>query len=198
MNKKILLASAAVLMTFGAANAYADCNGIYLGVRGGVYKPKIKETKGGSHSFEYGKSALYFSGAVGYRYDYVRFELEAILRESKDEKATIPPAQKVKNEFSANSYMANAFWDLSPYTMFTPYLMGGVGISKVELSTKSTFPTIKYKENSNFTWALGAGISAKVTSRFNVDLGYRYFDLGKVNHARVTTSEGYLGLRYVF
>lgn len=198
MNKKILLASVAVLMTFSVANAYADCNGIYLGVRGGGYKPKIKETKGGSGSFDYGRNAITLSGAIGYRYDYVRFELEAILRESKDEKVIVGLNTKARNEFSADSYMANLYWDLSPYTMFTPYLMGGLGMSKVELATKSAFPTVKYRESSNFTWSLGAGISAKVTSRFNVDLGYRYFDMDKVSFAEVSTSEVYLGLRYVF
>ena len=45
---------------------------------------------------------------------------------------------------------------------------------------KFTYDTGKdsYKEH-NFTWVLGGGISAKMTNRLNLDVGYRYYDMGK-------------------
>lgn len=198
MNKKILSMALAAFAFTGVSNAYADCDGIYLGLRGGIYRPKLEETKRSSRSFKYGSSNWAFSGAIGYRYEYFRAEIEAILREDAS-KSDYSNANRLKESIEANSYMFNLYWDLSPYTMVTPYLMGGVGFSKTELSTASAImPTVSFKKNSAFTWSLGAGISAKVTSRFNVDLGYRYFDMDKLNYARVESHEAYLGLRYVF
>jgi opacity protein-like surface antigen len=58
------------------------------------------------------------------------------------------------------------------------------------------------KDNS-FTWSLGAGISAKITNRLNMDIGYRYYDMGdgelNVYNGKTETDahEVYMGLRYV-
>ena len=58
-------------------------------------------------------------------------------------------------------------------------------------------------ENGNYkptrlTWSVGGGLSVKVTNRFNVDAGYRYYDMGSIKHADITAHEIYTGLRYVF
>jgi opacity protein-like surface antigen len=51
---------------------------------------------------------------------------------------------------------------------------------------------------TRFTWSVGGGLSVKVTNRFNVDAGYRYYDMGKIHAQEVTAHEIYGGVRYVF
>ncbi|MDR1694726.1 MAG: outer membrane beta-barrel protein [Lactobacillaceae bacterium] len=198
MNKKILMALAAFCMTFSVANiAKADCDGIYLGVRGGMFKPKLGKDGALAGNFEIGKRTWSFGGAIGYRYEYVRAELEVILRGEPEETVMIMGTQ-AKEKFEAQSYMFNVFWDLSPYTMFTPYLMAGIGMSEIKVESRPQGMPIHAFDDNNFTWSLGGGLSAKVTSRFNVDVGYRYFDFDKLNETGVNGYEIYGGLRYVF
>lgn len=193
MSKKFLTILAAFFMVVGLSNtASAECDGIYLGVRGGTFKPKLDKSGELANAFEIGKRTWSFGGAIGYRYEYVRAELEVILRGEPDKTRGILGKEK----FEAQSYMVNGFWDLSPYTMFTPYLMMGVGMSEVKASISATHTYSK--EDNVFTWAAGGGLSAKVTSRFNVDVGYRYFDFDKLEGSKITAHEIYGGLRYVF
>lgn len=193
MNKKILMVFAAFLMVAGVSNtAKADCDGIYLGIRGGVFKPKL-DKNGAINRFEIGKRTWSVGGAIGYRYEYVRAELEVILRgEPEKNRGGIG-----KEKFEAQSYMFNVFWDLSPYTMFTPYLMAGAGWTELKATIK-TLPFDYVKEGDKFTWSVGGGLSAKVTSRFNIDVGYRYFDFDKLDGSGLSAHEVYGGLRYVF
>ena len=53
-------------------------------------------------------------------------------------------------------------------------------------------------DKTRFTWSVGAGISAKMTNRLNLDVGYRYFDFGKLGEAQIHNHEFYGGIRYVF
>ncbi|MFV0626283.1 MAG: outer membrane protein [Alphaproteobacteria bacterium] len=201
MTKKIMtVLSAAMLSLFFADSAKADCDGIYLGVRGGAFKANLgnsNKTTGTGARYDIAEYVYTVSGAIGYRYEYFRAELEAILRGDAEKKYDVA-GDTATAEFESKSYMFNVFWDLSPYTMFTPYLMAGVGISDMTYSLKNPpADTISY-DDTNFTWALGGGLSAKVTSRFNVDVGYRYFDMGKIEKASIHAHEIYGGLRYVF
>lgn len=196
MSKKILAVFAVAIVSLGLANtAKADCNGIYLGGRLGTYEPKL-EKSGSLSGYEIGERAMTYSGAIGYRYNYVRAELEFAFREEPEKKVNIA-GSIAKETFEAQSYMFNLIWDLSPYTMFTPYLMGGVGMSEIAFRIERAGPTDEF-DDTNFTWHGGGGLSAKVTSRFNIDVGYRYWDFGKLNSTRVTAQEFYGGLRYVF
>lgn len=61
---------------------------------------------------------------------------------------------------------------------------------------------VKFKmDDDSFTWSLGAGISAKLTNRLNLDVGYRYYDMGDLDEfngkTSVTDQEVYVGVRYV-
>ena len=102
--------------------------------------------------------------------------------------------------------MLNGYFDFAPYRWFTPYVSAGIGFTKMKYNDVYTFPdgssdTGTSNGNYNptrFTWSVGGGLSVKVTNRFNVDAGYRYYDMGSIKHADVTAHEIYTGLRYVF
>ncbi|MDD4557205.1 MAG: outer membrane beta-barrel protein [Alphaproteobacteria bacterium] len=204
MSKRVLTILSAITMSFCfAETAKADCDGIYLGVRGGAFKANMgssKETTGTGNRFNIGEYVYSVSGAIGYRYEYFRFELEGILRGDTEKDKTNSVTGIIESEsFESKSYMFNVFWDLSPYTMFTPYLMAGAGISDLSYTKKfNTSQDPMGYDETNFTWTVGGGLSAKVTSRFNIDVGYRYFDMGKIAKASIHAHEIYGGLRYVF
>lgn len=197
MNKKILTVLAAIFVTVGVSStAKADCDGIYLGIRGGGFEPKLGKS-GPISSFDIGKRTWSFGGAIGYRYEYVRAELEAILRGEPEKKRMVLGTQ-YREKFEAQSYMFNVFWDLSPYTMFTPYLMAGIGWSELKIHSKPQGSAMRTFDENNFTWSVGGGLSAKVTSRLNIDVGYRYFDFDDIEDTEAKAHEVYGGIRYVF
>ena len=197
--KKFLTVVSAAALSLGMANsAQAGCDGLYMGVRGGIINHNIgdnDETLG--KRFEVDDNSLIAAIALGYRYGYFRTELEYTWRDKSSHKESLG----TKADFESDSYMWNVYVDLSPYTMFTPYLMAGIGISNLEASTTSKFgPNVtktSYDE-SNFTWAVGGGVSAQVTTRINADIGYRFLHMGDIDHASVRGHEFYIGGRYVF
>lgn len=198
MKKLLLSVSAVVLGLTVASSAMADCNGFYLAGRGGVVKHDYdhKKTIAGVSSNGINKNRLMLSGALGYRYDYFRTELEYVWRD-KSEK-TLANVQKYS--FKSQSGMLNAYFDMAPYSWISPYVSGGIGFTKMEYKDKDLISGESYRnyDSTHFTWSLGAGLTVKVTSRFNVDAGYRYYDMGSLGHADVTAHEIYGGVRYVF
>ncbi len=203
MNKFIL---ALLAGTFLASNAMADCNGFYLGGRGGIVKHDY--SKKGNNAFDtdgLDKNKLMLSGALGYRYNYFRTEVEYVWRDKSEKTYHVANNATQKYNFRSYSYMLNGYFDFAPYRWFTPYVSAGIGLSKLKYKDIATFDgeSISGTTNGNysptrFTWSVGGGLSVKVTNRFNVDAGYRYYDMGSIKHADVTAHEIYTGLRYVF
>lgn len=200
MNKFIL---ALLAGTFLCSNAMADCNGFYLGGRGGVVKHDY--SKKGDNAFDtdgLDKNKLMLSGALGYRYNYFRTELEYVWRQKSKKTSEDRQGLKATHNFRTYSYMLNGYLDFAPYRWFTPYVGAGIGFTSMKYKDSySTGGT--HVENGNykptrFTWSVGGGLSVKVTNRFNVDAGYRYYDMGSIKHADITAHEIYTGLRYVF
>lgn len=203
MKKLLTTASAiAVLATF-ALPAHAECDGWYAGLRGGMVKHDLS---GDSESAEFGGATIKFdddllmiSGALGYRYQHWRGEFEFVWRDyvEGDDPLTT-------EKFKTYSYMLNVYYDLLPYNWWTPYVNAGIGLTQTKYSSfdkgiagGSNLRNGNY-DPMNFTWAVGAGLSLKVTNRFNVDAGYRYYDMGGIRAADLDAQEIYAGVRYVF
>lgn len=204
MNKLIL---ALLAGTFLCSNAMADCNGFYLGGRGGIVKHDYsKKGNSGINTDGLDKNKLMLSGALGYRYNYFRTELEYVWRQKSEKKFSEGAGDSQKYNFKTYSYMLNGYFDFAPYRWFTPYVGAGIGFTSMKYGDSYTMPdgtTSTGTTNGNykptrFTWSLGGGLSVKVTNRFNVDAGYRYYDMGSIKHADITAHEIYTGLRYVF
>ncbi|MBP5398881.1 MAG: porin family protein [Alphaproteobacteria bacterium] len=188
---------------FIANNAAAGCNGLYIGVRGGLAKPTIDDQASSTNDYDIGGKDLMLSGALGYRHNYFRAEAEYIWHDTneKEIKPVYDPDFDIyvggaKSEFDYSSYMFNVYFDLAPYTWFTPYVNAGVGITHMEYNFTYADGSSSYEEN-NFTWSVGGGLSAKMTNKLNLDVGYRYFDYGKIKDAQIHSHEVYGGLRYV-
>ena len=117
MLKKLLAgASAIALGMVVAADAMAECDGIYLGIRGGVAKPDIGASHTSGDRLKIDDNLFMLSGAIGYRYTYFRAEFEYIWRDQSRDSETItttipgrpdPIVSTSVGEFDYDSYMRN-------------------------------------------------------------------------------------------
>lgn len=199
MSKKLLSAFTAFVMSMSlSASASAECDGFYMGVRGGIVNHNVGDSDEAlGDRLEVDDNAWMAGIALGYRYTYFRAELEYTWREETD-KATGEIDARNHSNFQTMSYMLNVYADLTPYSMFTPYVMAGIGMTNIQYEFQGFGRrSVKYEED-NFTWAVGGGLSAKLTNRINIDVGYRFLHMGEIEKASVRAHEVYGGIRYVF
>ena len=72
----------------------------------------------------------------------------------------------------------NAFWDITNYNGFTPYLGGGIGVAYHRL-TDVTLPVGSANgSRADLAYNLTAGLSYDLTNNLKMDVAYRYVDLG--------------------
>jgi len=204
MKNLLLTVSALALGVCFISEAKAECNGPYIGLRAGAVKHTYDDKYDTFDNFDSWKTML--SGALGYRYDYFRFEGEYIWRDKMENSISDKDNLGVNTNYAgmkSYSYMANVYFDFLPYRAFSPYVNAGIGMTKLKYNDRYTFSDGtstshgNYSEN-NFTWSVGAGATLKVTSRFNIDAGYRYFDMGSLGESDIAAHEIYGGIRYVF
>ncbi len=110
---------------------------------------------------------------------------------------TIPAAS------SEWTFLANTYIDLGTWDRLTPFVGGGIGVSR---NTISNFTDVSlcfggcgnpgantYFDSGSkwsFAWALYAGLAYRVTPNVTVELAYRYLDLG---NAQTGTGYSYDG-----
>ncbi|HFC05453.1 MAG TPA: porin family protein, partial [Rhizobiales bacterium] len=71
----------------------------------------------------------------------------------------------------------NAFWDITNYNGFTPYLGAGVGVAYHRL-TNVTLPGGSSNGNrADLAYSFSAGVSYDISSNLLLDIGYRYVNL---------------------
>lgn len=207
MMKKSLVtfASALVLASAFVSNASAR-DGFYFGLRGGMtnYNLNNKEdTSVDKARVDFG-NVWHMSGAIGYRYGFIRLEAEYIYRDDVDDDYTYkldPNNYKFSSTLESDSFMANAYLDFMPNYWISPYIQGGIGLTRLDL-TNQDHATVAARKDSyssdNFTWSVGGGISLRLNKCVNLDAGYRYMDMGDINEANINAHEVYGGLRYTF
>ncbi len=201
--KKALLAAVSAAVLFAAAEASAR-DGFYLGIKGGTANANLNDTEDSVvdeaiFDFDY---EWFFAGSLGYRYSFMRFELEYTHRNEYEVKAN-----DEEGGLKSKSYMANVYLDFAPYYVVSPYISGGLGFTDLKLSHTTTGTNFGQADTTNFTWSLGGGLTVRINKCLNMDLGYRYLDMGnvdintpigKVGELDVNAHESYMGLRYTF
>jgi opacity protein-like surface antigen len=99
-----------------------------------------------------------------------------------DDGTTVSAKAKVK----AATYLATAYIDMNLGLPVTPYVGFGVGGAAKKLNTLTfsgpagAFATINGSGHSDFAWTGTVGATYMVMPHFEVDLGYRYVDAGRV------------------
>ena len=240
--KKIL---AALLLTLPTMAMAIDLDGYYITAKGGA----SKTFNTGTTSFNNADGDLItlqnedlgtgsaFGFSVGkYLTDSFRLELEAIKRAGYEYDARVSNAgftsftEKAKIE--THALFINGFYDFQPFTMsntaITPYLGGGVGISRNKMRTIVQYSPAPIANGvstdgdtiNQFAYKLSAGTLVSITEQLSLDVNYQYVNLGAfkggagvlvngvrlpafdrqrgINGGDIKTQELMVGLQYTF
>ena len=234
--KKIL---AALLLTLPTMAVAIDLEGFYITPKGGV----SKTSNTGTTSLNNADGTLFtnenedlgtgsaFGFSVGkYLTDSFRLELEAIKRtgyeyDARDTNTAFITKAKIQTE----ALFVNGFYDFQPFsihnTPITPYLGGGLGISRNKMGTTvqddNGIPdggTVDGNTINQFAYKLSAGTLVSLTEHLSLDVNYQYVNLGAfksgtevfdngafsnslqrgINGGDIKTQELMVGLQYKF
>ena len=237
--KKLL---ATLLLTLPTMAMAIDLEGYYITAKGGASKTFNTGTTSFNGSTgtlvtlqneDLGAgSALGFS--VGkYLTDSFRLELEAIKRMGYEYDARFTNACCTnltdKAKIQTEALFINGFYDFQPLsirnTAITPYLGGGVGISRNKMGTVvehrlglTNGLTVDGNTINQFAYKLSAGTLVSLTEHLSLDVNYQYVNLGAfkggtevyrdgvrqpddqrgINGGDIKTQELMVGLQYTF
>ena len=197
MIKKITLA---LLFTIPSLSFAVGLDGYYITAKGGASKTfntgttNFVDDTGGLFSSENEDlgTGTAFGFSVGkYLTDSFRLELEAIKRTGYefDARDIQDPEFTDKAKMQTEALFINGFYDFQPFTMsntaITPYLGGGVGISRNKMGTDvfhvNGVPnglTINGDTINQFAYKLAAGTLISLTQQLSLDVNYQYVNLG--------------------
>ena len=107
---------------------------------------------------------------------------------------------KIHYKVQSQSVLLNLYYDITkPFENVTPYLSAGIGfsrnVSKAAKITGTQTGYIAQKSNDSLAFAGGGGLSFKLGKNWDLDVSYRYTDLGTVltgkSITRGTTTSAY-------
>jgi len=197
--KKIL---AALLLTLPTISVAVDLDGYYITAKGGVSKTfntgatSFTAIGGLLRPFEnedLGTGSAFGFSVGKYLTDSFRLELEAIKRTGYEYDARSSSAEFSNITYEANiqteAVFVNGFYDFQPFTMsntaITPYLGGGVGISRNKMGTAVNHTngipdplTLDGDTVNQFAYKLSAGTLVSLTEQLSLDVNYQYVNLG--------------------
>ena len=229
--KKIL---AALLLTLPTMALAIDLEGYYITAKGGVSKTLDTGTmsyiSGGEtetlNNEDLGTGTAFGFSAGRYITDNLRLELEVIKRTSYELDTSLESnnTTTLKGDIDSNSVFINGFYDFQPFsisnTAITPYLGGGLGISRNEMGTTTEttaggdITNLDGKKINQFAYKVSAGTLVSLTESLSFDINYQYVNLGSfksgvsagaegtldkpLNEGEIKTQELMLGLQYTF
>ena len=238
MIRKLTLALLLTLPTIAVA---IDLEGYYITAKGGASKTfntgttSLNNIVGTLFTFQnedLGTGSAFGFSVGKYLTDSFRLELEAIKRTGYEYDARVSTAglTSVTEEakIQTEAVFINGFYDFQPFTMsntaITPYLGGGVGISRNKMRTIVQYSPAPIANGvttdgdtiNQFAYKLSAGTLVSMTDNFSLDLNYQYVNLGAFkggpyrfgateetmqmgyNGGEIKTQELMVGLQYKF
>ena len=82
----------------------------------------------------------------------------------------------LRTELETVTVFANAYWDITNYGGFTPYVGGGAGAAFHRLSNITAPLDASDGDTTAFAWNVTAGVSYDITPALKIDVSYRYTD----------------------
>ncbi|HCS69072.1 MAG TPA: hypothetical protein DIW51_03795 [Rhodospirillaceae bacterium] len=186
------LLAGAVVLGLASGPAYADS----WYVAGNVGLTSLSDSAttdtfaGGNVStdIEY-DSGIGLSGAIGRSFGAFRVEGEVSYRNNSSDQATDITGSLAGNLFTAAGplaidadmsslgFLANAYYDFKNDSQWTPFLMGGLGIARLNFDVKSVGgASVNYDETDTVVaYQVGMGVGYQVTPETSVTASYRYF-----------------------
>ena len=185
---------------FMTSSAPAAAKSLYFAVKGGISHQETEIKPINAFAQTDSDDNPFGSVAVGIRSGSLRGELEYTYRKVDSETDS---STNEKYKFENQSAMYNMYFETCPYCAFSPYLSIGAGATYISSRYPGSDGRDVKKHETNFTWSIGGGVAILMTRHVNLDLGYRYLNMGKIkteNNTKyeITNQEYYIGLRYTF
>ena len=207
--KKIV---AALLLTLPTMAMALDLEGYYITAKGGVSKSMDTGVTSFTNHLsttqflsdeDLGTGTAFGLSAGKYLSDNFRIELEVIKRDNYEYDAQWLSANifSEKADIESTSLFINGFYDFKPFSIsekaITPYLGGGVGISRNKMGTvvghtrgEPTDVTVDGKTISQFAYKLSAGALLSFTEQLSLDVNYQYVNLGEFKSGTALYNSG--------
>jgi len=210
MRTKLLsLASAVVMLAGVAAHADNAGSGYYVNLNGGAAKLTDAKNKDTSGNIKFKNSGAFGVG-LGYKVaDNFRTELAFNFRPTMKSKNS-DTVNKVKVKSSAA--MLNGYYDVGTFGVVKPYLGAGLGLARNSATVTASSNKYKYDTRNAVAFQLAAGSAFNLVENVDLDLSYRFTNLGglskkyKLNgvkykgnsEGKFKTHEVVAGVRYSF
>ena len=222
----------ALLLTLPTMAMAIDLEGYYITAKGGVSKTSDTGTMSYGtptvilNDDDLGTGSAFGISAGKYITDNFRLELEAIKRTGYEMDTTDSDNNLMEANITSKSIFFNGFYDFQPFSLgntpITPYLGGGVGISKNKMGTtyeNRPSASLDGKTISQFAYKVAAGTMVSLTENVSLDINYQYVNLGNIksgvgvydeagtffgnispaiNGGEIKTQELMVGLQYKF
>jgi opacity protein-like surface antigen len=187
--KKIILFLLVIALA-GAAHAKPFRSGLYIGLKGGAGAAKIRTPWAEESKKEKTATAFAMAAAIGVRVHHFRLELEYMMMNKQKGAGSY--------EQETDTMMAQAYFDLPFKSPIRPFINLGAGVYTTDFKRKKEWSD----DSKKFTWGGGGGLTWAISTATNLDIGYRYLDIGdfKTRDGSVKQDNHifYLGWRHVF
>lgn len=119
-----------------------------------------------------------FGGGIGYNLMRgFRIDLTLDYRGDTDVFAQLDsgtvPTNQFTGEMSSLVGLANVYYDLDMGHRITPYVGVGIGFASLSMDGPDSDDS-----DTNFAWALMAGVDVDLRTNWKLDIGYRYINMG--------------------
>ena len=207
--KKLL---AALLLTLPTMAVAIDFDGFYITPKGGISKSMDTGVTSFTNHYsitqflsdeDLGTGTAFGLSAGKYLSDNFRIELEVMKRDNYEYDAQwlLANILSEKADIESTSLFINGFYDFEPFSIsekaITPYLGGGVGISRNKMGTvvghtvgEPTDVTVDGKTISQFAYKLSAGALLSFTEQLSLDVNYQYVNLGEFKSGTALYNSG--------
>lgn len=182
--KKIICLMLIVMMSATTAMARPLRSGVYIGTKAGVMRTEMKQKKTTAEDMVFP-----FAFELGLRIRHFRIEAEYTFATK---------AEHEKYEQSTDTIMVQVYYDIPFKSPIRPYVNAGIGRHETKVKVKNV-----YREDRKGTaWNIGGGVTWNLSNAVNMDIGYRFLDIGdlKTPLGTIKTKHhfAYIGWRYVF
>ena len=184
------------------ASAYAQANGLYLSLGGGITLPTDSDFSGAVISTSADLDAGWVgSGAIGYKFSNdIRAEFELSNRSSDVD--ALSAASNGSGEIGVGSAMGNVLYNFRGESAFTPYLGLGIGLASVDVDgVQPVGGSVLDDSDSVFAYQGIVGLGYRLGGRTQLFADYRYFatsDSSLSTRANVSVDSDYADHTFFF
>lgn len=200
----------ALAMFLFTGPAGATDQGLYFSGKAGLTMPldsSVHFDSGLDAEFEFDPGFSFAAAIGGQINESMRVEPEISYQENDLDKASNGAGSvSINGDASVWAFMTNIYYDFLPEARATPYIGGGIGFAKVEVSdiTSPAAPGyyLEGDKDSVFCYQASAGVAWTIGNDMTMDFSYRYFATEdpdfEISETEFASHNFYAGIRVPF